>query len=175
VFGYYLANSSGTPDVTSLHPIFKSTVNAAGTNYTLASLPGGTNYGFYIENIQGANTQFETDYYYFMDSTSNRSFFASSGWGPNGNGGVMPADANQHFVIFQNGTGYNIGVVDADACQGSYKPGVTPCIPQNQFDYQDMLITVNSVPEPASVALFVSGFALTGLLVRRKRQQRTAA
>ncbi len=166
VVGYYLAGSSGkAPSAAALNPLFDSRTSTAGTAATLGTLAMGQNYGFYIENIQGNGTPFATDYFYFMDSTSNTAT------------GSMPADALQHFATFNAGNGiYFLGDVDGDACSGSFQPGTSPCVPSSQFDYNNLMLEVvtsaaSSTPEPASLTLIGGALLAMAAVVRRKRNR----
>ncbi len=161
VFGYYITNGSGSAASASLVPVFNSTTDKVGSTAAVA-LTAGENYGFYIENIQGSGTQYATNYLYFMDSASNTA------------NGSMPADSLQHFATFTSGNGnYFLGDVDDDACQGSFHPGTSPCVPQNEFDYNNMIVEVNgsgaNIPEPASLLLMGGGLCLLGGVLRRKK------
>lgn len=159
VFGYYLTDSSGAPIAGTAQAMFTSN-DPAGTNYMM-NIAAGQTYGFYIENIQGPNTPFETTYWFGMNASSN---VAS---------GSMPADPIQHFSVFGNGSTYYLGADDADACLNSFQPGVTPCVPANQFDYNDMIVELNTeTPEPAPVLLVCSGLLVLGTLLRRRRVRR---
>ena len=159
LFGYYLADATGAP-VGPLHQLFRST-DAAGSNVTLP-LTAGQNYGFYTENIQGAGTPFETDYFFYMDSALNSA------------SGSMPPDALQHFAAFQSGANYFIGTVSADACQNGFLPQTSPCVLSSAFDYNDIVVELGPVPEPASLGLLGGSLVLLALFVRY-RNRRSAA
>lgn len=156
IFGYYVANGSGSAASASLIPLFNSSTDKVGATANL-SLTAGENYGFYIENVQGTGTQFATNYIYFMDSASNTS------------NGSMAADSLQHFAAFTSGNGtYFLGDVDADSCQGNFHFGTSPCIPQSEFDYNDLIVELSpSAPEPASLLLIGGGLCFIGALTRR--------
>lgn len=165
IFGFYLANSTGkAPSSASLTPLFDSRTNTPGTSFALTTLLPGDNYGFYIENVQGSGTPFVTDYFYFMDSSSNIAT------------GSMPADALQHFATFDAGGGtYFLGDVDGDACSGGFQPGTSPCVPSSQFDYNNLMVqivagNVANTPEPASLALMGAGLCVVGAVLRRKKK-----
>ncbi len=163
VFGYYVANQSGNaPAGVALTPIFDSRTSAVGTVSSLSGLVAGQNYGFYIENIQGGGTQFATDYFYYMDSTASTA------------NGSMPADSLQHFAAFSGANGsYFLGDVDGDACQGSFQPNSSPCVPSSQFDYNNMMVELTpgagNTPEPAPFALIGGGLLVVGAIVRRRK------
>ncbi len=83
----------------------------------MPSMPAGQNYGFFIENVQGFGTAFQTEYIYYMNSAVNLGT------------GAMPVDNTQHFAIFSSGSNYYLGATDADACQGSYQPAPVRACP----------------------------------------------
>lgn len=160
IFGYYLAGTSGqAPSVSSLNPLFDSRTSTVGTAVTVSSLAAGDTYGFYIENIQGGGTQYQANYYYFMDSASNMAT------------GSMPADSLQHFAAFDalNGN-YFLGDANADSCQNGFQPGTSPCVVATAFDYNDMMVELgtSNAPEPASLTLIGGGLLLLGTVTRRK-------
>jgi hypothetical protein len=164
LFGYYLAGGSGqAPSSPDLNPLFDSRTDVPGNNLTLSSLTAGENYGFYIENVQGAGTANQTNYFYFMDSASNTAT------------GSMPADGLQHFAAFDGGSGtYFLGDVDADACQNGFLVGNSPCVPGSQFDYNNMVVEITpnaggNTPEPASFALMSGGLVVLAAVIRRKK------
>lgn len=157
VFGYYITDSTGT-SILSTGVAFTSS-QAIGSKFTLPSIPKGEYYGFFIENIQGLDTPNQTDYVYYMDEADNTA------------NGSMPADGLQHFAVFSNGSTYYVGADDADACQGSFVPGSSPCVPASQFDYNDIVVsiaTTANAPEPAPLALI--GFSLVGAIPFLRRR-----
>ncbi len=149
-FGYYTLNSSGV--VTSPTLLFNAG-NALSTS-TSVSIAPNTNYGFYIENIQGQGTSNETDYWFFMDSTQNTT-----------NRGITLTPL-QHVAVFQNGaTGYYLGFEDSISGIGD-------------SDYNDMIVQMSvtptsGVPEPASSALAVIGLFGGALVLYRRKLIRT--
>lgn len=158
-FGYYLTNANGTV-ITNPTALFTAN-NAVGSSIDLPSVPVGDNYGFFIENIQGFGTINQTEYIYYMDSAANTT------------SGSMPADNLQHFAIFSSdGINYYIGASDPDACQGSYQPGTSPCVPASDFDYNDIVVelTPTTVPEPASDVMLMAGFLGLAVWIRRGRK-----
>ena len=157
LFGYYLTDSTGAPIAGTAQTMFTSN-DPAGANYILNIVAGQT-YAFFIENIQGPQTPFQTTYWYGM----NASFNLASG--------SMPADPIQHFSVFQQASesNYYIGADDADACLNGFQPGITPCVPANQFDYNDMVVQLQTgTPEPAPVALVGGGYLLLAAFLRRR-------
>lgn len=155
VLGYYLADQNGLPIAGSEQSLFDSN-DPNGINAVL-NLPAGQRYGFYIENIQGPNTALQTTYSFFMNASSN----AASG--------SMPADPIQHFSVFQTGSSFYIGANDADACLNSFEPSTSPCIPADEFDYNDMIVQLDTgTPEPGSFVLLGAGLLLVWVLVRRR-------
>ena len=161
VFGYYLANTGGTASGTNLVPLFDSRTSILGATSNINSIANGQNYGFYIENIQGGGTVYESDYFYFMDSSAD---YAT---------GAMPADNLQHFAVFQGANSYFIGDADGDNCQNGFQPGTSPCVPSSQFDFNNLLVQVSSTalatPEPASLGLAGGALVFLTLLPRRKK------
>jgi hypothetical protein len=162
IFGYYVVPTSGAP---TLVPLFSTQPGASqamvGSTATL-NLAAGTNYGFYVENVQGAGGPNESDYLFYMNSALNDNVF---------DGGTPTAgpDSLQHFAIFQNSNGYVVGDVDAYACASPSQQGSSPCIMASQFDYNDLIVTVSpTTPEPATLGLMGIGVILGAGLLRRK-------
>ena len=145
-FGYYLLDSSGK--VTSPTRLF----SAADTPGKAASFSVGpnTDYGFYLENVQGQGTPVETDYWFYMDSTQDIT-----------NGGTTPF---QHVAVFQNGaTDYYLGFEDC----------ITEANNSCDRDYNDMIVKMSvsatAVPEPASGIFVCAGLLSMGLFLARKK------
>jgi hypothetical protein len=153
VFGYYVVGSA------TLHPLLNT--NPAGSpssvgSVALFSLPSGTQYGYYIENIKGADINMPSYYTFFMNGSLQD--------------GSLGPDGLQHFAIFQNGGSYIIGDVDgvgsnASGCTG---PAKLVCDDPTAFDYQDLIVTASNVPEPTTVGLMGTSLLLLGGLLRRK-------
>ncbi len=152
--GYYTVGTGGTLTPHQL-------LSASSPNGTMASfsLTSGTNYGFYIENVQGQGTVNDTDYWFFMNSAAN----AQS------HGGVYSSATSyspglQHAAVFDqtDGTSYYIGL--EDTFTGTL----------GDADYNDMVLqmsvapTVSAAPEPVSTALAGLGLVAFGLVLRRK-------
>ena len=158
VFGYYLTDANGNPlgGVGGLHPLFST--NPLGSPISVGStaplnLKAGSDYGFYIENIKGGGTPFESDYYFYMNTPSNV------------DGSLTENPALQHFVFFQSSTGYIIGEQDGVGCTNNLA-----CDPPDHFDFNNIIVTEGSIPEPATAGLIgISVFVLGAFIRRAKR------
>jgi uncharacterized protein (TIGR03382 family) len=139
-FGYYTLDSAG-------HVTSATRLLSAGdplNTTTSFSLAPGTNYGFYVENVQGEGTVFETDYWFYGDSSQDTT-----------NRGINLAGL-QHVAVFDGGSSYYLGLEDTTG-------GACDC------DYNDVIVQVTAVPEPGSIALALAGFVgLSVLLIRRR-------
>jgi len=153
-FGYYLTDPAGM-QINSPTILF-NTDQALGSTALLPALTAGASYAFFIENVQGYGTNAQqTNYSYYMNSSDNSA------------NGSMPADALQHFAVFQTGTTFYIGSMGANACAGSFTVYNSPCIAASQFDYNDMVVQLSPViPEPIPAGLFTLGFACIGIIAR---------
>ncbi len=137
-FGWYTDNNG----VLTMNPLLNST-ETLGSSATF--LPTGS-YGFYLENVQSPGTSYTANYFWFTNSALD---YTS---GP----GAPATDGLQHFSIFGGTSGvFYMGLEDTPA-------------PSSDFDYNDMVIELQPVPEPASIALFAGGAGLLALLVRRR-------
>jgi hypothetical protein len=69
------------------------------------------------------------------------------------------ADAQSHFALFQNGSGYVVGMEDLP---GSH----------TDFDYNDSIVSLQAtpVPEPGSMLMIATGLGFVGMLRRKWRQ-----
>ncbi len=143
-FGYYLADSNGAPIAGSTTPLF----NAGNPLSTASSfsLAANTNYGFYLENVQGQGSPNETQYWFYLDSSQNT---ASNG---------TTLDPLQHFTIFDAGGSLYLGMEDAWNSTST------------NVDYNDMIVqmTTDPTPEPGSTALAALGLVALGFFARRK-------
>lgn len=148
-FGYYTLNSSGV--VTSPTPLFNAG-NALATAISVNIGPN-TNYGFYIENVQGQGTTNETDYWFYMDTTQDTT-----------NRGITLTPF-QHVAVFNNGAnGYYLGLEDSISGIGD-------------SDYNDLVVQMNvsgngGAPEPASAGLAAIGLLSCALFLYRLRLNR---
>lgn len=148
-FGYYTLDSSGT--VTSPTILFNAG-DPISTSTSVTVAPN-TNYGFYLENIQGLGTSNETDYWFFMNSSRNTT-----------NRGISLTPF-QHVAIFSNGAnGYYLGLEDSISGIGD-------------SDYNDLVVQMNvsangGVPEPASAALAGIGLLSCAAFLYRRRLNR---
>jgi hypothetical protein len=145
--GYYTLDSSG--HVNSATKLLGAG-DALNTVKTF-SLPAGTQYGFYLENVQGEGTVNETDYWFYLDSTQDTT-----------NRGIL-LTALQHAAVFNQNLGlsYYLGFEDTISGVGD-------------ADYNDVIVQVTAVPEPASSALAFAGTAGLGLYLRRCRSSKHA-
>jgi len=126
-----------------LHPIFSGSESAV-TNH---SFDPTVNYGFYMKDGRSGGQVFYTQSR--LNSTAERE--------------------HQHFALFKgssNTPGHDvfwIGVEDLPlSALGNNECGYG--------DYNDMIIRIESVPEPSTLALWIIGFALTCMAVGRRRE-----
>lgn len=140
VFGWYTINPNGTIDA---QPLWNSKTDFINAMSTFSPGPAGTQYGLYLENIQGAGTSAEADYFWFMNSSSDY-----------GAGTAATVDTKQHFAVFYGGSGpFYIGIDDTN---------------NGDEDFNNMVIELQNVPEPRTTALFALGcLAMVALSVRR--------
>ncbi len=137
---YYLTNASGTP--ISGNTFLFSAGSPAPTTVTV-TIPAGDGYGLLLVNTQPTTGN---TYSYYMDDALNN-----------------PADATQHFAIFQQSPeSFYIGAED----------GV---VPGADLDYNDMIIHLSTpaVPEPASMGLLGGSLLLIGAFMRRRSKRAT--
>jgi hypothetical protein len=113
---------------------------------SIADFTPTANYGFYLENVQSPNTSYTADYFWFM----NDSLDYTAGTG------LLDA-GTQHFTVFSGTNSFYLGMEDTPA-------------PTSDFDYNDMIINVQAVPEPASIALMAGGIGVLGVIRRRRAQ-----
>lgn len=155
-FGYYTM-TGGTP---TLMPLFSSADPVGTTAPVLAT--AGSNYGFYVENVQGQGTSAQSSFMFYTDAAMNSAT------------GSVPATAEQHFAVFDGGTSdYWIGAFGQPDCFGSssgYTPENSPCADGWAFDYNDFVVQLMPAPEPASIGLGLMGGALVlvSVLFRRR-------
>lgn len=146
--GFYIETQAGA--IASMMPLFST---AAQNSNVLLAVSTGAQYGFYVENVQGQGTPGETDEYYFMNASLNRS-----------NTGALPAD--QHFALYNSldTDTYFIGIED-------------PTVGPPNAVFTSMLLTATypatapptpQAPEPAGSALVCFGLTAMGLISIRK-------
>jgi hypothetical protein len=132
VFGWYTIGPGGTINAT---PLWNSKTDTVGQFASFTPGPAGTQYGLFLENIQGAGTSAVADYFWFMNSASDY-----------GAGTASPVDSLQHFVVFKDLSGQSyIGIDDTN---------------KGDQDFNNMIIKLVDVPEPRTFALF--GFCVLG-------------
>lgn len=168
VFGYYQLSSTGTMVGTPV-PLFNSSTATQGQMASIA-VPAGTGYGFYVENLQGPGTPNETDYWFYMNDSLDKSYIPATN-----QPGTLPGDTNQHFAIFNNlsdpGSFY-VGAFGTPECSGNYTPYNAPCAYQPTFDYNSFVVSVGPLatttsPEPGAMALVGMGLLAAALIPRR--------
>lgn len=152
IFGYYEVPASGSPTLHALFTTDPASGSPASVGSTATFDPTG-NYGYYIENIKGAGTPFESDYFFYMNDAWDQEL-------------SLGPDGLQHFAAFQNGSSYIIGDVDGVGCTTD-----VACVHPADFDYQDILVTAVNTPEPATFGLMTGSLLLFGSLIRRKLRQ----
>ncbi len=156
-FGWYNINPDGSTG--PLTPLFSASQGNGKTPKTF--LPSSGDYGFYIEQDQGApGTPFAAKYFFLMDSAKN----SVTGY-PN------PSDSLQHFAIFASAAGstsdFYIGAVDTRACGVG---GIGTCVSTSKFDYNDFVVKLDTVntPEPGSLGLLACSLAFFAVFRRAR-------
>jgi hypothetical protein len=140
VFGWYEINANGTIGATT--QLWNSKTDVVGQNATFTPGPAGTNYGLYLENIQGNG---QADYFWFMNSSQDYSA------GPDKN----PPDTNQHFAAFSGVPGqFYIGMDDSNS--------------GNQ-DFNNMIVELINAPEPSTLGLLGISLLLGVFLYGRSK------
>ena len=148
VFGWYTINPNGTINAT---PLWNSKSATTGQSISFNPGPAGTQYGLYLENIQGSGTSTVADYFWFMNSSSDYST------GP----GASTPDTNQHFAVFCTpGNGVT--------CSANYYIGVDDTNNGNE-DFNNMIIELETTPEPSTVLMVGLGLAAYGFARRKQR------
>lgn len=139
-FGWY-SITNGT--VGPLNPLLSSTEAIGST----ATFDPTSTYGLYVENVQSAGTSYTASYYWLTNTDGS---YAT------GTGVIDPGV--QHFSIFGSATSslYYLGVEDTPA-------------PTADFDYNDLVVSLQPVPEPAGFGLITAGIALLGWSIRRRQ------
>jgi hypothetical protein len=146
--GLYVETQAGT--IASMRPLFST---AEQNSNILVAVSSGLQYGFYVENVQRQGTRKETDKYYFMNASLNRS-----------NTGALSAD--QHFAIYNSLSTdtYFIGIEN-------------PSLSSPNMVFTSMLLRARypaavppppQAPEPAGATLASIGLAAMALLWVRK-------
>ena len=137
-FGWYSVSNG----VITTHPLLSA---GQSVGSTAAFLPTSV-YGFYFENVQtaGLTPPATANYFWFMNDSLDYA---------NSNGAIDPG--LQHFAIFAGAnSSYYLGMEDT--------PGAN-----SDFDYNDMIVELQSTPEPTSFAMMLlGGISLLGLALR---------
>ena len=142
VFGWYTISPTGVITAT---PLWNSKTDTLGETATFTPGPAGTKYGLFLENIQGAGTSVEADYFWFMNSISDYS----------AGGGANAIDGLQHFTVFS-------------AANSNYYLGIDDTNNGNE-DFNNMVVELRTAPEPRTIALACIGLLFVGLTIRRRR------
>lgn len=153
IFGYYII-TGGTPG--ALVPLFSTQPGGSQSSVgstAFLSLTAGTNYGFYIENVKGRQTGPESDYIFEMSGQNTEL--------------TLGPDNLQHFAVFQTSSGYLIGDQDGVGCTTN-----VACVNPIDFDYNNLIVSANPIPEPATIGLIAISSLLLGGLLRQKLLRR---
>jgi hypothetical protein len=156
-FGYYLANASGSPNISSMVRLFSSADPTGSTGGI--GIAAGQNYGFFVENVQGQGTADQSTFTFFMDAASNTST------------GSEAVSGEQHFGLFQqNANDFWIGASGQPDCMvgAGVTPTNSPCADGWAFDYNDFVVELVPAPEPAAIGFVGGALILFSLLFRRR-------
>lgn len=158
-FGYYDANSA-TPQSTLVALV--STDGAGGaTGFTTTFKSTYASYGFYLRYTNKVGSVFvpsPADLY--MSQTSKSGGNSSSEVANPGISGVGTFGPHQHFTVFATGNPRSNIIAVTDAW--GYYTG------ENGGDYQDLVISITDLPEPATFGFIGLGLAALAVLRRRR-------
>jgi hypothetical protein len=138
--GTVFGTYTGSGSSISLNPLFQPATNTGGIPVQEGALSASGTYGFYATVCYSAgNCETYT--------TGNGNF-----------GNVSGGQAWNHFALFQLASGsYVLGFEDAN---GMFTEGIG--------DFNDIVVELQAVPEPGTIAIMGLGLAALGVLGRRR-------
>jgi len=114
--------------------------NTGALGTTTATFTPGGNFGYYLKN--GATV--------YLSGTDGQQFALFAGGGPSG---APPTNLGSYWI----------GVEDSRNTNFRYSTTT------GDYDYQDMIIQIQAVPEPGYIVLLLAGFAGLAFFARRRQ------